>query len=80
MVTVHIVNLWVGDVCIGAITPEAKINKPKGRVNENCIYRRKYSKTEKLKFYLFEVADTNKLISFWSAGRLNNEQILFFYI
>ena len=38
--------------------------KPKGGVDENCIYRNKYTETERLKFYPFNVSDTIKLISF----------------
>jgi hypothetical protein len=43
---------------------DASTTKLKVRIDENCIYRNKYSETERLKFYPFNVADTIKLISF----------------
>jgi hypothetical protein len=37
---------------------------PKGGFDDNCVYRNKYTESERLKFYPFNVADTIKLISF----------------
>ena len=41
---------------------EVKLPKPKG--NLNCVYKKKYSATQRNKFYPFNIADTIKLASF----------------
>jgi hypothetical protein len=35
-----------------------------GEFDKNCVYRNKYTESERLKFYPFNIADTIKLISF----------------
>jgi hypothetical protein len=43
--------------------PPAVIHERKG-VDENCVYKKKYSETQRLKFFPFNVADTVMLVSF----------------
>jgi len=47
----------------GQGSPCAVIRGTKG-VDESCIYKRKYSEAERLKFYPFNLADTIMLVSF----------------
>ena len=47
----------------GQSPPGALIKEPKG-TNENCIHKDKYSVSERLRFYPFNVADTIMLVSF----------------
>ena len=55
----------------GQSPPGPVLKEPKGGVDDNCVYRNKYTESQRRKIYPFDVSDTIKLVSFRSHNNEN---------